>query len=530
MDRLSTLDAEFLHLEDGIAHMHIAGACIFSDPPPTYEEVAHLIESKFHLIPRYRQRVRSVPFELGRPIWVDDPHFDLQYHLRHTALPGDGDDATFNRLMGRLMSQPLDRERPLWETWLVEGLADGHWALVFKVHHCMVDGIAGVQLLGALLDLEPEPEPTEPLPWEAEPEPPGAVKVLDAWGGFVSDTVETVRDLPRVVTQPSRAARTVVETASGLARYVTGFTGNEPLSLAGSIGPHRTWASSKAELADVKRIRQAFGGTVNDVVLAAVSGGYRELLRSRGENPDDAVVTTMVPVSTRHDDGRGVPDNRVSMLLYELPVDIADPVERLTLVSEQMSQLKHSHMAEAGERVTRMGDLVPPMVIGAVTRVAIRAVHRLPQRAINTVTTNVPGPQFPLYCLGREMLEYRPYVPISHGVRVGTAILSYNGALSFGVTGDQATASDVAVLADAIPATIDELLTRAAGRLGEAVTTAGAKKAAATKKAGAAKTVKKTAGANKSAGAKKAAAKKAGAKKTGAKNTAGTKKAAPGAP
>jgi diacylglycerol O-acyltransferase len=214
-------------------------------------------------------------------------------------------------------------------------------------------------------------------------------------------------------------------------------------------------------LADVKTIRNAFGGTVNDVVLGAVSGGYRELLLSRGEDPDAAVVRTLVPVSVRSESAEGVLDNRVSAILCELPVHLADPVERLAYVREQMADLKGSHMAEAGEALMTLGTLAPPMLLETGSRLAVRLMHQLPQRSVNTVTTNVPGPQLPLYCLGREMLEYRPYVPITHGVRVGTAILSYNGHLAFGVTGDQDTAPDVGLLAGAIAAGVDDLRQRA---------------------------------------------------------------------
>jgi diacylglycerol O-acyltransferase / wax synthase len=359
MDRLSALDAEFLHIEDDVAHMHIAGACIFGDPAPGYDEVEGLLASKMHLIPRYRQRVRRVPFDLGRPVWVDDPHFEIRYHLRHTALPRPGDDAAFSTLMGRLMSQPLDRDRPLWEAWLVEGLDGGRWALVFKVHHCMVDGIAGVQLLAALLDAEPEPDPVEPVPWEPQPEPAAVAKVLDAWGGLVTDAAGTARAIPGAVKDPGRTVRSVLDTTYGLGRILGGLVGSGPHSLSGPIGPHRTWAHAEASLADVKAIRRAFGGTVNDVVLAAVSGGYRQLLTHRGEDADHSVVTSLVPVSTRHDDGDGVPDNRVSMMLLDLPVHVADPVERLDTVRASMSDLKGSHMIEAGETVTRLGDLAP---------------------------------------------------------------------------------------------------------------------------------------------------------------------------
>jgi len=461
---MSTLDAEFLHLEDGIAHMHIGAVCVFGDPPPSFDEIAAMIAAKFHLIPRYRQRVRSVPFELGRPVWVDDPNFNLDYHLRHTALPAPGDDAAFCRLMGRIMSQPLDRDRPLWETWLVEGLAGGHWALVFKIHHCMVDGIAGIELLRVVLDLEADTTVAVPEPWEPQPEPPGVTKVLDAWGGLATDVLATARGLPRAISHPKNTIRSAVATVRGLARFAGDLAATPPLSIEGSIGPHRTWAQSSASLGAVQRIRSTFGGTINDVVLAAVSGGYRELLLSRGEDADRARVRSLVPVSTRHDDGKGVPDNRVSSVLYDLPVQIADPVERLQVVHEQMSELKASHMAEAGEVVVAVGNLAPPMVVGPVSRMVIRAIHRLPQRSINTVTTNVPGPQFPLYCLGHEMLENRPFVPISHGVRVSTAILSYNGHLFFGITGDYETAPDVRVLAVAASTGIEQLGVRAVAR------------------------------------------------------------------
>jgi len=464
---MDTLDAELFHLEDGIAHMHIGAVCLFADPPPPFDDIARMIAAKLHLIPRYRQRVRSVPLELGRPVWVDDPHFTLAYHLRHTALPAPGDDAALCRLVGRVMSQPLDRERPLWETWIVEGLEGGHWALVFKVHHCMVDGIAGVGLLRVLLDLEADTKVAAPEPWEPQTEPRGVAKVLDAWVGLAGNLITNARGLPRAITHPVDTVRAAVGTVQGLVRFAGNLGATPPLSIEGGIGPHRTWARSSASLGDVGTIRSVFGGTINDVVLAAVSGGYRELLLSRGEDADRALVRSLVPVSTRHDDGEGVPDNRVSALLYDLPVQVADPVERLELVHKQMTELKASHMAEAVETITALGNLAPPMVVGPLSRMTIRAIHRLPQRSVNTITTNVPGPQFPLYCLGHEMLEYRPFVPISHGVRVSTAILSYNGHLSFGITGDYTTAPDVQVLALAASTGIDQLLERALTRLGK---------------------------------------------------------------
>ena len=467
MDRLSALDAEFLHLEDGSVHMAIAGACVFSDPPPTVAELEQLIASKMHLIPRYRQRVRTVPFELGRPVWVDDPDFDLGYHVRHTALPSPGDDSDFCRLMGRLMSQDLDRDRPPWEIWLVEGLADGMWAMVFKVHHCMVDGIAGVGLLTVLLDLSPDTPMGEPEPWEPEAEPPGALKVLDAWGGLASDLAGVSRSVPGSIAHPVRTLRSVTAFAAGAVHFTEHLRPTGSLSIEGPVGPHRVWAHASASLDAVKTIRTAFGGTVNDVVLAAVAGGYRALLIERGDDITGAVVRSLVPVSTRSEIGKGIPDNRLSALFYDLPVQLDDPVERLESVKSQMADLKASGIAEAGQTMASASDLVPPLVLGVVSRTVIRSMQRFGQQSLNTVTTNVPGPQAPLYCLGREMEEYRPFVPISHGLRVGTAILSYNGTLFFGVTGDFHSTPDVAILADATAAGIDELRERALEAMGD---------------------------------------------------------------
>ena len=457
IDRLGALDAEFLHVEDGVGHMHIAGACTFDGTPPSFDDIGQMVRSKMHLIPRYRQRVRSVPFELGRPIWVDDPHFDLRYHLRHTALPAPGDDAALCRLMGRVMSQPLDRDRPLWETWLVEGLEGGRWALVFKVHHCMVDGISGVGLLTVLLDIGPEPDPVEEQPWSPAAEPGVARKVLGTWSGLAADLSTQTHRVGSALAHPVDAGRDVVGLVAGTARLGRALTATPPSPIDGSIGPHRTWAFSSASFDDVRAVRAECGGTVNDIVLTAVTAGYAALLRHRSEDLDRAVVRTLVPVSTRPTSGAGVPDNRVSLMLLELPVGVADHIDRLRVIQGRMTELKASHMVEVGELATTLGDLAPPMVIGPASRWLVGLLRRVPQRSVNTVTTNVPGPQFPLYCLGREMLSYLPYVPITHGLRVGTAILSYNGRLFFGVTGDAATTPDVDVLADATAAAVGEM-------------------------------------------------------------------------
>jgi diacylglycerol O-acyltransferase len=458
MERLHALDAEFLHLEDGISHMHIGGVSVFDGSPPAEEAVLELLASKLDRIPRYRQRVRSVPLELGRPVWVDDPHFDLAYHVRSTALVEPGDDAAVCRLVGRIMSQELDRNRPLWEAWIVHGLPHGHWALLSKVHHCMVDGIAGVGLLEALLDVAPDAERVEPEPWTPTPEPSGPAMVLDAWAGAIGDLVGRVERVPALISHPADTARSLGETTLGLVRFGQRLGSTSPLSVEGTIGPHRTWAHSLASLDDVRLIRKGLGGTVNDVVLAAVSHGFRQVLLANGDDVANAQLRTLVPVSVRSADAGDEGGNRVAALLYELPVGIADPVERLEQVRTQMAELKVSHMPEASNALVSVADLAPPMFMGTASRAVMWYLRDRPQRSVNSVMTNVPGPQFPLYCLGREMIEYLPYVPISHGVRIGTAVLSYNGWLCFGVTGDRSTSDDVDILARGITAGIEELV------------------------------------------------------------------------
>jgi diacylglycerol O-acyltransferase / wax synthase len=458
METLSALDAEFLHLEDETTPYHIGGVAVFDGPAIAYDDLMAAIEAKLHLIPRYRQRIGTVPLELGRPVWLDDPHFSVRHHIFHTALPAPGDQATLERLVGRLMSHRLDRDRPLWEIWLVEGLADGRWALVFKVHHCMVDGVAGVGLLQAVLDLDPAAPLPEAPPWEPEPSPAGLARVGDAWSGLADDLGNLVRSAPGALVHPARTAQAALDAARGLVGFTRHATLTPALSVEGPIGPHRSWASSTVSLAEVKEVRGALGGTVNDVVLACVARGLRDLLLHRGDDVDGAVVRVMVPVSVRRDDGDGVPDNRVSTLLVELPVATPDPGARLAAVRAAMDDAKGSHMAELGEAIAHLADLAPPMALGTLSRLGARAMHRLPQRTVTTVATNVPGPQFPLYCRGHLMCQYLPFVPIASRVRVGTAILSYDGQVSFGVTGDATSVPEVGLVAAGAAAELAELV------------------------------------------------------------------------
>jgi diacylglycerol O-acyltransferase len=458
MDHMNPLDAEFLYLEDGTTHMHIASCAVFEGPAPAYEELIALFASKLPLVPRYRQRVRFVPMDLGRPVWVDDPHFNLEYHVRHTALPPPGDKDDLCRLMGRLMCQELDRARPLWEAWIVEGLAGGQWAVMSKLHHSMVDGVAGVDLLSAVLDHDRAPAPVVADDWQPGPDPSGLQLTVDAAVNLVTSPRELLRAAWTTVRTPRRALERGRTIASGLRSYGSALRPTPPTSLDGTIGRHRRWTFAGASLADVRTIRHAFGGTVNDVVLAAVTSGFRDLIVARGEDPDHVAMRTLVPVSVRNETGRGVYDNRVSAIFLDLPVHLEDPLERLAALHAEMDHLKQSHEVEAGEALTQLAGVVLPAFMAKATRLVTRLLSHVPQRTMNTVTTNVPGPQLPLYAAGREMLEYQPFVPLGPGVRIGVAILSYNGQLSFGITGDYDTAPDIGVLADGIDAAVATLV------------------------------------------------------------------------
>ena len=450
MDRMNPLDASFLYLENGTTHMHIGSCAVFEGPAPAYDDLVALFVGKLPLVPRYRQRVRFVPMDLGRPVWVDDPHFNLEYHVRHSALPAPGGEQDLRRLMGRLMSQELDRNRPLWEAWVVEGLEDDRWALISKVHHCMVDGVAGVDLISLVLDHDRVPSPPSVDEWDPEEEPSRLRLAVGALVTLATSPREQFRAVRTVIRGPRQALQRGRDIAAGLRSFGSVLRPTPPTSLDGSIGPHRRWAFARASLEDVRAIRHAIGGTVNDVVLAAVTSGFRDLVVARGEVPEEVALRTLIPVSVRAETARGVYDNRVSAIFFDLPVHIDDPLERLHTVHEEMGRLKESHEPEAGEAITSLAGALPPTLTAGALRLAVRLSARSPQRNMNTVVTNVPGPTIPLYAAGREMLEYLPFVPLGPGVRIGVAILSYNGTLGFGVTGDFDTAPDIDVVTHGI--------------------------------------------------------------------------------
>src|SRR5579863_615110 len=460
-DRLSPLDASFLHIEDGVSHMHIASVAIFEGPPPPFADVVAMVDAKLDLVPRYRQKVRFVPFELGRPVWVDDVHFNIEYHLRHTALPSPGGESELRKLVGRVMAQPLDRSKPLWEIWVVEGLEDGRWSILAKTHHALVDGVSGTDLLAVIMDLTPDAPQVHADKWAPRPAPSGARLAADAVTGLLRSPYEQFRALRATTRLPRQAMQQAGDVVKGLTSYAGIVRPTKPSSLNGPLGPHRRYAWAATSVDDIKRVRKTLGGTFNDMVLAVITRGFRDLLLSRGESVD-RVVRTLVPVSVRGRDpsglavGDGTLANKVSAMFAELPVDIADPAERLHAVTAQMEGLKESKEALAGEALTSLGGFAPPMLLALGMRLATRVA----QRQVNTVTTNVPGPQFPLYVLGRRMLEAYPYVPLAGQVRIGVAIFSYDGRVTFGVTGDRNTTADIDVLTGGIERGMEELLGR----------------------------------------------------------------------
>ena len=458
-DRLSPLDASFLHIEDHVSHMHIASIAIFEGPPPPFGDIVAMVDAKLDLVQRYRQKVRFVPFELGRPVWVDDPHFNIEYHLRHTALPSPGGESELRKLVGRVMAQQLDRSKPLWEIWVVEGLEDRRWAMLAKTHHALVDGISGTDLLAVIMDLSPDAVRPEPSRWTPQPEPSGLHLMLDALENVVQSPYEQIRAARAQTRALRRMAGYVLDVAGGLFS-LGGLVRPTPLSsLNGPLGPHRRYAWATTSVDDIKRVRKALGGTFNDVVLASITNGFRELLLARDEDVE-RVVRTLVPVSVRPRDtsGKAVGDgtyvNKVSAMFAELPVDIDDPALRLHVITEQMKDLKESSQAVAGEALTSMSGFAPPMLLALGMRLATRAG----QRNVNTVTTNVPGPQFPLYAAGRRMIRAFPYVPLGGQMRLGIAIFSYDGEVNFGITGDYDSTPDIDVLAGGIEDGMTQML------------------------------------------------------------------------
>jgi WS/DGAT/MGAT family acyltransferase len=449
-ERLSTLDSLFLDLEDRSAHMHVGAVATFEGPPPPYRDFLRLIEARLDSVPRYRQRVMFVPGKVGRPVWVDETQFDLEYHVRHTALPAPGGEEELKKLAGRLFSQALDRDKPLWEMWLVEGLGPSRFAIVSKTHHAMLDGVSGVDLATVLMDTEPcSTPPDAPAPWTPRKAPPLTGLLVDSVKEQVSHPLRMARE---ALEPNSEAVKLLGQLFSGLKPLLDvvsmGMAPPSPLNVP--IGPHRRFEMMELSLAEVKQVRAALGGTVNDVILATVSGALRSWLLSRGETPS-ADLRVLVPVSMRAETGRGKMGNQVSAVFCPLPVTEASPAERLRKVREAMKGVKENGSAVGAHALSRLGDFAPPTLLAQAAR--LQAVTRM----FNLVVTNVPGPQFPLYLLGKRMLRCFPQVPLAAQQAVGIALLSYDGRIGVGLIGDAEAAKDLPALSAALRASLDEL-------------------------------------------------------------------------
>jgi WS/DGAT/MGAT family acyltransferase len=454
LERMSTLDAEFFYAEHHNVPMHIGSVAVFDGPAPTRADLMRLIEAKLHRVPRYRQVVRTAPFQLLRPVWADDQEFAIQHHVRHISVPTPGGPEQLQALAAKLFALPLNRRRPLWEEWLLDGLKGGRWAILSKIHHCMADGIGCNELMTLVFDTDPDERVPEAAPWVPAPRPSlaelAAADVRDA----VTRPLCELAEVPGLFRRASREG--VLDYGRGLGQAAVDLAEPSAFFLNGPIGPRRRWTWTTVSLADLKRIRAAHGGTINDVMLAAITGAFRDLLAWRGELAYGPVLRSLVPVSVRGSGEGGVITNRVSAVLANLPVGEADPLRRLSLIRQEMDQLKHTHQAVSAEVLTAMLELVQgaaPMWLALGTRAAVQ----IRQPLVQTVTTNIPGPCRPLYVLGRPLTELHPYVPIGNAVRISIAILSYLNGVSFGITADYESVPDLGVLAAGIGRALAQL-------------------------------------------------------------------------
>jgi diacylglycerol O-acyltransferase / wax synthase len=433
--------------------MHVGGLTLLEGPPPTHEEFLEQIRRRLHLVPRYRHKLAHTHTALdsGRPVWVDDPSFNLEYHVRHTALPAPGDWEQLCNLTARIFSQQLDRSKPLWEMWLIEGLSPQtgarppagsptarrprgeRFALISKTHHALIDGIAGIDLATVLFDLSPEPPPVRHSgkPWRPHREPGTLELVAAATKGAVRAGVSLATGVADSLTHPDRALHSAREVAEGLGEFVWAVMNPAPETpLNVDIGPHRRFAGVGCALDDFKLVKNAFGCTVNDVVLAVVAGTLRDFLIARGVRTEGLELRALVPVSVRAEDEHHQMGNRIVAMRGPLPVYMADPVQRLLFVKREMDGLKESKQALGAEVIAGVQNFAPPTILAQASRLNFST------RLFNLLVTNVPGPQFPLYVLGRKMLEAYPvaFLPQNHALAV--AIMSYNGQMNFGLLGD----------------------------------------------------------------------------------------------
>jgi diacylglycerol O-acyltransferase / wax synthase len=458
-DRLTAVDASFLAQEGPTAHMHVGAVMIFDGPAPAYEELAGHIRGRLHLVPRFRHKLAFPPLETGRPLWIDDPSFNLEYHVRDTALPAPGSEAQLRALAARVHSQALDRSKPLWEMWLVHGLEGGRFALLTKTHHALVDGIAGVDLGTVLFDPAPEvPDiPHGGAAWRPRDTPSGIDMIGRGVRGLARLPFDATARAIAATARPSDALHATREALEGVGEVVWAGLNPAPATpLNVEIGPHRRLVWVRHELADFKRVKDAFGATVNDVVLTVVAGALQQWLRSRGVRTEGLELRALVPVSIRAREEHQQLGNRLAAMRGPLPVYVDDPVARLQVVKRAMDGLKESKQAVGAEMLAGVQALAPPTVLAQASRLNFST------RLFNLLVTNVPGPQFPLYLLGRRLRDLFPVAFLPKGHALAVAIMSYDGSMDFGLLGDYDAMPDLELLGEMLDESLAELLAAAA--------------------------------------------------------------------
>ncbi|OKH65896.1 wax ester/triacylglycerol synthase family O-acyltransferase [Mycolicibacterium sp.] len=441
MEQLTVLDAGFLEAEDSDPHASLAiGAlAVLDGPMPEVETVVAALAERTSTVPRLRQVLRTQPLDLGAPHWVDDTHFDASHHIRYAAVPRPGDDAALYRWAADVMERRLDRDRPLWECWLVDGLERNRWAILMKIHHCIADGVAATRLLDRLCDDGGEPAPAG-VNADRSARPAGGFDPI----GWIGAAWRSSIGLPGAAVQAVHGALDIV---TGLLRPAS------ESSLIGPVTSMRRYAAAEVPLDDVTSVCRTFGVTLNDVALAAITDSFRATLIRRGEKPRRHSLRTLVPVSVRSADAGDVTDNRVSVMLPYLPVEKSDPVQQLRTVHARMTRAKGGGQCQAGNILVSAANAIP----FPVTAWTVRALTRLPQRGVVTVATNVPGPRKPLRIMGCDVVRLLPIPPLAMQLRTGVAIMSYADRLVFGVIGDYDATPDVDELARGIERSLARL-------------------------------------------------------------------------
>ena len=457
-DRLTSVDAAFLEMERPNVHMHVGGLFVF-DPAQgrefAFSRFIELVRSRLHLVPRYRQKLLRPPLGIANPVWVDDAEFDLSYHVRHAALPRPGTMAQLTEYSARVLSRQLDRDRPLWELYVIEGLEHGRFAILGKSHHAMIDGLAGIDIATVMLDLTPDQsdELPPPEPWQPAALPTPTDLVTEAVRGLATSPTGLIESGRRVARTPANAARRALEVGRGVASVArANLIRPAPRTLLNQEpGSFRRFAVQRLPLDEVKEVKNAFGTTVNDVVLALVADATGRYLRSRGARTDGLWLRAMVPVSTRTASDDHALGNRVVAVFVDLPMFEMDPVERLRVCHDGMREVRSSHHAVGAGFLIGLAAFAPPTIHAMASRLAVNT------RLFNFLVTNVPGPQVPIYCLGARLLGMFPFTPLAATQSYAVGVTSLDGWLNFGLTGDYDAVPDLEEVTGYLVASLDEM-------------------------------------------------------------------------